>query len=119
MQMLFYAEVGVGENILNPIARLFPDVEVFRSMDGLSARLRQPLDDPAIAVLIAQTWGELANFLQIRNLLRDVRVVLVLPDRDAETIAKGHVLQPRFFSYLDSDAGEVTAVVEKMLKVVH
>ena len=115
MQMLFYAKNGAGENILNSIESLFSEVEVFRSMIGLSARFRQPLEDPTITVLIAQTREELENLLLIRDLLRDVRIVLVLPDRDAETIAKGHVLQPRFFSYLDADAGQVNAVLKKML----
>jgi hypothetical protein len=53
----------------------------------------------------------------MRHLLQDVRTILILPDRRAETIATGHNLQPRFLGCLDDDAEEIAAVLKKMLIV--
>ncbi len=42
-----------------------------------------------------------------------------LPDRDHETIVKGHQLKPRFQTYVDGDVTEVVAVFrndEEMFK---
>ncbi|NVM57217.1 MAG: hypothetical protein HWN51_03755 [Desulfobacterales bacterium] len=68
-----------------------------------------------IAVLLAASREELSDILSIRDLLTDIRVILVLPDRDDDTIAKGHTLRPRFFTYADSDFVEIAAVLSKML----
>ncbi|MCD6199973.1 MAG: hypothetical protein J7K15_15635, partial [Deltaproteobacteria bacterium] len=51
----------------------------------------------------------------VRDLIWDLRLILILPDREAGTIAKGHILRPRFLTYLDSDFTEVAAVLKKML----
>jgi len=49
--------------------------------------------------------------------LWDTRIILILPDRDRETITNGLKLRPRFFTYADEDFGEVAAVLAKMLGV--
>ena len=58
---------------------------------------------------------ELIDIIHIRELFRDIRIVLILPDREESTVAKGHRLYPRFFSYIDSDFKEIAAVLNKML----
>jgi len=58
----------------------------------------------------------LLKILRIRDLLADVRIVLILPDRRKETIAAGYKLYPRFLTFMDSDPRELAAVLEKMIE---
>jgi len=92
-------------------------MKVCRSIESLSHWLRQPADDlPIAAVLLAARSEDLSDLLSIRDLLRDVRIILILPDREANTIAQGHTLRPRFLSYTDSDFTDVLAVLGKCLE---
>jgi hypothetical protein len=43
-----------------------------------------------------------------------MRIILVLPDRDDETVAMGHRLRPRMVSYNDGDYLDVAAVLIRM-----
>ena len=117
MNLLFYTRVtdGAGERLHKMIEALVPEnsLEVYRSIESLSRRLRQPVNNVVIAVLLAASKGDLLDFISIRDLLRDVRIILVLPDRDEDTVSKGHYLRPRFVSYTDSDFADVFAVLEK------
>ena len=44
-----------------------------------------------------------------------LRVILILPDADPQTIARGHNLRPRYLSNIQSDFQDVAAVLRKML----
>lgn len=119
MRLLLYTPLGqgAGERLYQMLRTLIPenDVEVYRTIESLSRRLRQPADDLPIAVLHAARREDLWDILAIRDLLRDIRIILVLPDRDENTIAQGHILRPRFLCYTDSDFATVSAVLEKYL----
>jgi hypothetical protein len=93
--------------------------EICRTIDGLSRRLRQPRYNLAVAVLLAASRQDLLDLFSIRDLLDDLRVILLLPNRKKDTIAKGHTLRPRFLTYADSDLSDVAAVLSKMLQNSH
>jgi hypothetical protein len=122
MRLLFYAPVseGAGERLQKVIKESVPknkvNVEVYRNIENLSRRLRQPAEDLPIAVLLAARREDLLDILSVRDLLCDVRIILILPDRDENTISLGHTLRPRFLSYTDSDFADVFAVLEKCLE---
>lgn len=119
MRLLLYTPVseGCGKELHSMIAELIPlnDVEVYRSIQNLSNRLRQRAHDLPIVVLHATRREDLVDILSIRELLRDVRIILLLPDSDEETLAQGHILRPRFVSYADGDLADVRAVLDRML----
>jgi hypothetical protein len=119
MNLLFYTteKEEVGECFQNIIDTLVPKGmgETYRTIKSLAHRLRQPGYDSTIAVLLAATREDLYDILSIRELLRGINIILILPDRNADTIAKGHRLRPRFLTYKDSNFGEITAVLGKML----
>jgi len=48
-----------------------------------------------------------------------MRIILILPDEDNETITMGHTLFPRFSTYADSDFKDVAAVLKKMIRQGH
>jgi len=58
---------------------------------------------------------ELSEFIGIRELLSDIRIIIVWPDRTKDTIATGHSFRTRFVRYADSDFVEVGAVLNRML----
>ena len=120
MKVLFYAKAikGGGRRLLRVIERLLPNdvLEIYNSIDGLSRWFNrpQPADAPVIVVFQAVGQEDLQSMLSIRDLLVDVRILMVLPDKEKETIAKAHRLRPRFITYADSDFLEIGAVLNKM-----
>ena len=69
-----------------------------------------------IAVLLAASHKELQELLSIKELLQHIRIILLLPDHENETIANGHKLYPRFLSYCDGNLDDVAAVLSKMIQ---
>ena len=119
MILLFYAreEHGAGERLQTLIEELVSEdnIEICMTIGSLFQRLRQPTYDLSIVVLLAADSQDLTELLSVRDLIWDLRLILILPDRETGTIAKGHILRPRFLTYLDSDFTEVAAVLKKML----
>jgi hypothetical protein len=109
---------GAGLRLQRLIETLVPreEIEIHQTIDSLSRRLRQPIFNLDMAVLLATTKEELEDILSLRDLLSDVRSILVLPDREGDTNAQGHTLRPRFITYADSDFVELAAVLTKMLE---
>ena len=122
MGLLFYATdiKGTGKPLWDLYRDLSPEYqrEFFQTIDTLSQKLRQPQGYQSIAVLLASTQEELTDILTIRNLLDDVRIILIVPDRNKETISKGHTLYPRFLTYVDSDFSWVAAVIKKYCQII-
>lgn len=123
MNTLLYAAAGngAGERLRMVIEAIVPagEIEIYQTINSLSRRLRQPRYDLAVAVLLASSKQDLLELLSIRHLLDDLRVILLLPDREKDTIAKGHTLRPRFLTYADSDLLDVAVVLSKMLRNSH
>lgn len=114
MNILFYAGGGTAEPFHKAIAAPSFAIEVYQTVGELRERLRYPLDDPTIAVLVAPTRESLEELVAIRNLFADVRIIMVLPDTAPETVAKGHDLHARFLTFSDSDPNEVALVLNRM-----
>ncbi|MDY0038960.1 MAG: hypothetical protein RBS57_01515 [Desulforhabdus sp.] len=94
------------------------NLELYSELEDLGRRLRQPLDSTeTIAVLVPADGEQLAHVVSFAELLDTIRIILVLPDQSAATIAMGHRLRPRFLSYRKGDCGDVAAVLEKMIRL--
>ncbi len=119
MNILLYEPVGEGNN--KQFHRMIEGLdlecgmEIYRTIESLSQRLCQPGKNLTVAVLLATSKQELLEILSIKELLFNVRIILVLPDREEDTITKGHSLRPRFLTYADSNYGDIAAVLSKML----
>ncbi|MGA3175655.1 MAG: hypothetical protein ABSE25_14700 [Syntrophorhabdales bacterium] len=100
MNVLFYSTGEAGERLQRVIQELVPKnkLEVYTNLEGFSDRLRKPMDDIPVAVILAASENDLLTILSISHLLYDVRFILVLPDREDPTVAIGHSLRPRFLS---------------------
>lgn len=118
--MLIYSTKmeGAGERLLRVMELLPPEYqyEVFRSIDGLSQRLRQAVYNPTIVILLASSREELQDILSIRDLLADTKIILILPDTNPDMVAQGHTLRPRFMSDCNSDFFDIAAVLSQMIR---
>ena len=92
------------------------DLEHFDSLSALTRHLRQPMGMEAVAILWPADADELAALGRLRHLLRNMRIILVLPDAAPRTISDAHMLRPRFISFADGDWTDVAAVAGKILK---
>jgi len=119
MNLLFYATVadGVGEKLQGVIEGLVPKekIEVYRTAEDLSSRLREPTYDLSVAILLAATKEDLSSLVSNKELIWNLRVILVLPDRQDDTVTKGHLLRPRFLTYADGNFSDVSTVLRHML----
>jgi hypothetical protein len=114
---LFFYSTETGGQLQRLVEALVTEekVEVYRTIGSLSERLYLPRNSMSIAVLHARSKGELSDIVSLGNLFKDVRVILILPDWEDETIALGHRLRPRFVSYDDGNFTDVLEVLRKML----
>jgi hypothetical protein len=121
MKLLYYVKTmdGAGKKLHSVIQSLFHllPIEILRTIESLNRRLRQPVNNFNIAVLLASSKEDLLDLPALRDLFWNLRIILIIPDRKSETVAMGHMLRPRFLSYADGDFNDVAAVLEKMLKL--
>lgn len=119
MIVLFYKSVcnENSDNLQKAIEQALGGgpLEVHPGLDSLLRRVRQSSYGQVIVVLLAGTRHHLARLIALRDQLKETRIILILPDRTDETIARGHTLYPRFLSYLDSNFDDVSAVLRKLL----
>jgi hypothetical protein len=123
MKVLYYGTTnnGAGKRLQKVIESVVPieDTEVYRDVEELGRRLRLPTCDVSISVFLTKSKAELFDLILMKKLLLDMRILLVLPDGDNETITMGHTLFPRFLTYMDSDFKDVEAVLKKIIQKEH
>ena len=88
-------------------------IEVYRTINDLSLRLRGA-KDTAIVILLVGNREDFLDLLAIRHLFRNIRIIVVVPDTEHETIAMAHRLRPRYLTYIDGNFLGLSAVVNKM-----
>jgi len=88
--------------------------EVYFRWEALKKRLQLLRQDICSVILIAPTRNALEMIMAIQPLLEGLKVVLVLPDRDGDTIEKAHTFRPRYFTYVDADFSEIVGVLQKI-----
>jgi len=93
-----------------PVSR----IELFEKLEDIETRLRTPVEPDSIAVLSVSNREELRKIQRLRQLLPEIYVVLIIPDRKKSTLALAHLLLPRFLIQQGSDFGALTIVLHKM-----
>ena len=120
MMLLLYAKAknGVSSELKQILNGGTTDacLEACSNLDDVFQRLRQPRLNLKIGVLIIGSEAELDRLLTIRELLSDMRLVIVLSDRDPQTVSKAHALAPRFITFSDAGIDPLVSVVVKMME---
>jgi hypothetical protein len=91
------------------------DLKVFHALDNLFDEILQSLDEMFIVVLRPMNQTDLEDFKRLRGLLRNLRIVLILPDNDRQTLALGHDLRPRYLVSDQNAFDDIAAVLGKMM----
>lgn len=115
--LLYFPDMtGVTHQFQKLIEACIPEenLEVCHTIDRLSQRFRQPYFDLGVAVLVATNHEELMDIFSIRDLLKDLQIILVIPDQKQETVALAHQLRPRLLSYMNGDLSMVPKVLTRM-----
>jgi hypothetical protein len=123
MQLLLYAsQNNKNENRLAAaIQAATPGmaIERFMRLDDLRERLRSIVEPNSIAVLLAEDREELHKIQAFRDMLTEIYIILVLPDRQESTVKLAHLLKPRFLSSVDDDFTDLNQIVAKMIRAPH
>jgi len=92
-------------------------IELYHTIKTLSQRLSRPIDGQAIMILIAADRGDLLDIVLMHKLLFDIRVIIILPDSEDESVRIGYKLKPCFLTYANANLDEVHKVLGKLLKL--
>lgn len=116
---LFLSEdISRGNDLQSLVEKQVPPDNLFCTGDfsQMTVELRLAVKNQDIVILLAGTAPELDVFLEMRKLLEDVRLILVLTQNNPDLVAKGHQLRPRFLDIApDNDFSKIGAVLAKML----
>lgn len=123
MQLLFYASKNdENENRLKTAiqsATAGETIERFTQLDDLRNRLRNIIEPDSIMILAAVDREELLKMQAFRDMLTEIFIILVLPDRQESTIKLAHLLRPRFLSTVEDDFTDLNQIVAKMIRTPH
>jgi hypothetical protein len=108
------------KRLLRIIELMLPEkkFKFYRTIDDFSQRLRQPVLKQRIVLLLLNSPKELEDVLSIRELLEDAKIILIVPDTNPATLARGHILRPRFLSDSKSDFVDVAAVLRRIIRKI-
>ncbi len=68
-------------------------------------------NEAAVAVVMVGENEELARLADKKGILEKTRTILILPDNGKEALTMGHLLRPRFLTFMSSDFSDVAAVL--------
>jgi len=121
--LLLYAPVSqdVRERVVDTLEPVVPDdsMRVCSTIGNLYRNLQTSRQHLTIAVLVLSNRNDLKKLRSIRPMFRDVRILLVLPDTEEETIAMAHRFQPRYLTFVDKNIPALATVVDRMRKSTH
>jgi len=107
VKVLFYSSFANSEirKIREIIGEVVPrsKLHVVNSFSVLSQILTQPKNKFHFSILIPLCKEELLMLYSLKNHFENMRLILVLPDRNRDTIRYGHLLYPRYLDFLDGD----------------
>jgi len=123
MKIIFYSSSreGAEKEICEMLKKLAPEktIEMYRSIEELIQCLKRLLDHETIVILRARDREELLHIVSLSDLLQGLRIILLIPNRDRETISIAHRLRPRFLSNGESDFSDTMGVLQKMVQHIN
>jgi hypothetical protein len=107
-----------GGRLLDLMLPLAPFVhpEVFFDLPDLAARLRRPKAPESIALIHDPSHEDLRALAELKDYLRGMRILLVLPDQEEETIALAHKLLPSYITYVDNGTSGIMAIIRQLAR---
>jgi hypothetical protein len=120
MKIILYANglKTLGKKLKNMIHKQIAGTQFknYNSIEHISQTLRQPLSNVSIMVLLVSSRDELIQFNLMNTLFDNIKVILVLPDRQKDMLELGHKLKPSFISDVNSNLQDIVSVLEQIKK---
>lgn len=109
---------GPGRELQEVLRNDLPEiqVEIFTGFEELVTGLQRPEAEPLVVVLVIADRAELEEFLPLRPVLANTRVILVLPDLDDETRSLAERLNPHYVGSVEEDFVEVATTIDEFLR---
>ena len=106
-----------AEKLLEVLANIPDQAQILLLPTELSASAFVDLDIHSgdVLILIPGDGQQLRDLQDMKDLLQDFRLIVILPDDDIITITRGHLLMPRFLTFVDNDMVEVCHVLSRMI----
>jgi hypothetical protein len=90
------------------------NITICHNINTFSRGLRQAFSE-VIGVILIHSQSDLDEILLLRDVIWNIRTILILPDSNPETVARGHAVRPRFLTFQDGDLNEVVTVLQRMI----
>lgn len=94
-------------------------VEMYHDRETLLNRILRIPNRYNIIALFCDTLDDFKYFISKRDTFRQYRIILVIPDREADTVKQAHQLYPRYLTYSDNGCGDVCDVLKKMVSYIN
>ena len=92
------------------------EIEVFQSIAALRDRLCRPcVSYCSTALLAPASHEELIRLHPLQELLKDIAVIIILPDLEEETVASAHRFYPRYVCSNTNGFHDVANVMNKII----
>jgi len=103
--------------LCNMIVKTIPleSIGIFQTLESFYNRIRQGRTDITAAVVFASDRQDIIKLQGIRELILDMRMIMILPDAEEESVKMGHSFYPRYISFTDSTFEDVAAVLQKII----
>lgn len=87
-----------------------------RTIAELSKRLHEPIHHVCAAVLLINDRKELEEILSLKNILWDIKVIIIFSGQANISTMEALALRPRFLTWTDADLSQVVDVLGNMMK---
>ena len=106
-----------GERLLGCIRKELEGqrIEVHRTEQTLCDRFHSPVVERTVMILVPGSRDQLRRLISMGHLFNDNPILLVLPDREPETVSLGHKLYPRFVTSADRGFSDLLAVLGRLI----
>jgi hypothetical protein len=119
MNFLLYATLSkeISQSVREMLSPMLPGatVELYQTLSELWLRLQNRKDGALTLLFLPGSREDITDLIAIRHLLRDIPVLLVLPDLEDETVALAHRLGPRHLTYVNNNFSGLVTVLEEMV----
>jgi len=89
-------------------------IELYKSIDEVYRRICKPRSSDCILILCLRNKKEIDAIISLYDVLSGVKIILVLPKRDKDSVRMANKIFPRFMAFADEDFTIIGMVLKKM-----
>ncbi len=92
------------------------NIRIYGDILDFSKILRQNQQEITIVVIFIADEEDLLKLYIIKHLLHSVITILILPDRERDTIALGFRCKPYFVTFINNDMNEIVHTIRALIQ---